>query len=78
MTTIKVEAGPYRIYDDGEGHRYLIPEKEYSEFDLKVEELENYEGDDVFSKWEELLEPYYRLEGESYLVILDSEVKSIV
>lgn len=76
MKKIEVKYGPYRLFDDGEGHRFLIPVDEYEEFEKKLKVVEEVDGDDWYTAWSDLLDGYDRLEGESYLVILENEVIS--
>ena len=81
----------YRVYVDGDGHRYLIPKDEYVSFVCKLNQseykLDNYvmgtpleDQDEDYV--EELLESvwscfddYETLEGEEYYVVLASELE---
>ena len=81
----------YRIYDDENGHRYLIPKDEYTSFVCKLNQaeykLDNYVMTTPFEDQdedyvEELLESvwscfddYETLEGEEYYVVLASELE---
>ena len=81
----------YHIYDDGDGHRYLIPKDEYDSFVCKLEQaerkldiyvmttpLEDQDEDYV----EELLEAvwecfddYETLEGEEHYIVLAKDLE---
>ena len=81
----------YQIYEDGNGHRYLIPKDEYTSFVCKLNqaeyELNNYvmetpleDQDEDYV--EELLEAvwscfddYETLEGEVFYVVLVSDLE---
>ena len=65
----------YHVYDDGDGHRYLIPKDEVNTFynilDNLEESLDEHGDEDIY--YDELnmtLEAYGRLEGEDYYVVL--------
>ena len=92
MSELKLgELKLYRIYDDGNGHRYLIPKDEYTSFVCKLNqaeyELNNYvmgtpleDQDEDYV--EELLEAvwscfddYETLEGEVFYVVLVSDLE---
>lgn len=84
----------YHVYDDGNGHRYLIPKDEYDSFVCKLKQaeyeldiyimvtpLEDQDEDYV----EELLESvwacfddYETLEGEEYYVVLAEDLEESV
>ena len=81
----------YHVYDDGNGHRYLIPKDEYDSFVCKLNqaeyELDNYvmltplEDQDEYYV-EELLEAvwtcfddYETLEGEEHYVVLAKDLE---
>ena len=81
----------YKIYDDGEGHRHLIPKDEYDSFVCKLNQAE-YELDNYLMEThieyqdeayvEELLkvvwecfEDYETLEGEEFYVVLASDLE---
>ena len=84
----------YHVYDDGNGHRYLIPKDEYDSFICKLNqaeyELDNYvmgtplEDQDEYYV-EELLEAvwacfddYETLDGEDYYVVLAKDLEESV
>ena len=92
MSELKLsELKLYRIYEDGNGHRYLIPKDEYTSFVCKLNQaeykldsyvmgtpLEDQDEDYV----EELLEAvwecfddYETLEGEEFYVVLASDLE---
>ena len=71
----------YVVFDDGDGHKYLIPKEDYSEFDkafTRIEEsYEEHFDDDVFyEELNDLLETFSdgTLEGELHYVVLDEHV----
>lgn len=75
----------YYIYEDEDGHRYLIPKDEVSTLHEFIDDLlETLDISHPF--YEELysdnlsgyLEQYDRLEGEEYFVILASELEEKV
>ena len=88
------ELNLYRIYEDGDGHRYLIPKDEYDSFVCKLEQaerkldiyvmttpLEDQDEDYV----EELLEAvwncfddYETLEGEEHYIVLAKDLEGEV
>lgn len=95
MSELKLsELKLYCIYDDGDGHRYLIPKDDYTSFVCKLNQaeykLDNYvmgtpleDQDEGYV--EELLEAvwgcfddYETLEGEEYFVVLVSELEEKV
>lgn len=70
----------YHIYDDGDGHRYLIPKDElvtfYNILDDLEESLDEHGDKDVY--YDDLnmtLEAYGRLEGEEYYVVLVEDLE---
>ena len=70
----------YHIYDDGDGHRYLIPKDEVNAFynilDNLEESLDEHGDKDVY--YDELnmtLEAYGRLEGEDYYIVLVEDLE---
>ena len=70
----------YQVYDDGDGHRYLIPKDEVNAFynilDKLEESLDEHGDEDVY--YDELnmtLEAYGRLEGEDYYIILVEDLE---
>lgn len=71
----------YVVFDDGEGHKYLIPKDEYSKFDkayTRIEDsYEEHKDEDVFyEESNDLLEAFSKgtLEGKLYYVVLDEHV----
>lgn len=71
----------YVVFDDGEGHKYLIPKEDYSKFDkayTRIEDsYEEHKGKDVFyEESNDLLEAFSdgTLEGELHYVVLDEHV----
>ena len=84
----------YRIYNDGDGHNYLIPKDEYDSFVCKLEQaerkldiyvmttpLEDQDEDYI----EELQEAVWKcfddcetLEGEEYYVVLAKDLEGEV
>ena len=70
----------YHIYDDGDGHRYLIPKNEVNTFynilNNLEESLDEHGDEDVY--YDELnmtLEAYDRLEGEEHYVVLAEDLE---
>ena len=70
----------YQVYDDGDGHRYLIPKDEVNAFynilDKLEESLDEHGDEDVY--YDELnmtLEAYGRLEGEDYYIVLVEDLE---
>ena len=71
----------YVVFDDGDGHKYLIPKEDYSKFDkalTRIEEsYEEHQDEDVFyEELNDLLEAFSdgTLEGELHYVVLDEHV----
>ena len=71
----------YVVFDDGDGHQYLIPKEDYSKFDkayTRIEDsYEEHKDEDVFyEESNDLLEVFSdgRLEGELYYVVLDEDI----
>lgn len=71
----------YVVFDDGDGHKYLIPKEDYSKFDkalTRIEEsYEEHQDEDVFyEESNDLLEAFSdgTLEGELHYVVLDEHV----
>ena len=70
----------YHVYDDGDGHRYLIPKDEVNAFYNVLDNLEEALGEhgdeDIY--YDELnmaLEVYDRLEGEEHYVVLAEDLE---
>ena len=70
----------YQVYDDGNGHRYLIPKDEVNTFydilDSLEESLDEHGDEDIY--YDELNmtpEAYDRLEGEDYYVVLAKDLE---
>ena len=95
MSELKLsELKLYRIYEDGNGHRYLIPKDEYTSFICKLNQaehkLDNYvmgtpleDQDEDYV--EELLESvwscfdgYETLEGEEHYIVLAKDLEGEV
>lgn len=78
---MKIVKKLYVVYDDGDGHQYLIPEEKYAEFKRDFEQIE-YEYDihgdcEIFnSQVETLLDNFYdsTLEGRFHYVVLDGDI----
>ena len=71
----------YVVFDDGDGHKYLIPKEDYSKFDkayTRIEDsYEEHKDEDVFyEESNDLLEVFSdgRLEGELYYVVLSEDL----
>lgn len=71
----------YVVFNDGEGHKYLIPKEDYSKFDkayTRIEDsYEEHQNEDVFyEELDDLLEAFSdgTLEGELHYVVLDGHV----
>ena len=76
------EAQLYHVYDDGDGHRYLVPKEEVNTFYNFIDDLDDaLDKDHIF--YEELfadnlsvyLEQYDRLEGEEFYVVLANDLE---
>ena len=70
----------YHIYDDGEGHKYLIPKDEVNSFydilDTLQESFDEHEDEGIyFYELNMTLEVYDRLEGEDYYVVLAKDLE---
>ena len=70
----------YHIYDDGDGHRYLIPKEEvntfYNTLDTLQESLDEHGDEDIY--YDELnmtLEAFDRLEGEDHYIVLAKDLE---
>lgn len=70
----------YRIYNDEDGHRYLVPKEEvntfYNTLDTLEEALDEHGDEDIY--YDELnmtLEAFDRLEGEEFYVVLASDLE---
>ena len=75
----------YIVWEDGDGHKYLIPKEEYRSF---LDELNDLESELGFPKggWDDrekeevqqdiwdLLDSYESLEGELHYVILENDL----
>lgn len=71
----------YVVFDDGDGHKYLIPKENYSKFDkayTRIEESydEHFDDDVFYEELNDLLEYFSEgtLEGELHYVVLDEHV----
>ena len=72
----------YHIYNDGEGHKYLIPKDEVNSFYDILDSLEASfdEHGDEYIYYDELnmiLEVYDRLEGEDYYIVLAKDLEGV-
>ena len=70
----------YHVYDDGDGHCYLIPKDEVNTFYDTLDSLEasfDEHGDEglYFYELNMTLEIYDRLEGEYYYIVLAKDLK---
>lgn len=70
----------YHVYDDGDGHRYLIPKDEVNAFynilDTLEEALDEHGDEDIYyADLNMILEVYDRLEGEDFYVVLASDLE---
>ena len=70
----------YHVYDDGDGHRHLIPKEEvnafYNTLDTLEEALDEHGDEDIY--YDDLnmtLEAYGRLEGEDYYIVLVEDLE---
>lgn len=70
----------YHVYDDGDGHRYLIPKDEVNTFynilDTLEEALDEHGDEDIY--YDELnmtLEAFDRLEGEDHYIMLTKDLE---
>lgn len=75
----------YYIYDDGEGHRYLIPREVYRSFSKAItrvdESFDEHKDEDVYyEELDDVLSHFSKgcLEGEEYYVVLASELEGKV
>ena len=73
----------YHIYDDGDGHRYLVPKEEvntfYNTLDTLEESLDEHGDEDIY--YDELnmtLEAFDRLEGEEHYIVLAKDLEESV
>lgn len=57
----------YEIYDDGDGHRFLVPRDEME----TVENLAQIGDNDTLY---DILDSYQRLEGQKFFVVLEDDV----
>ena len=81
MSELKLsEIKLYHIYDDGNGHRYLIPKEGVNAFynilDTLEEALDEHGDEDIY--YDELnmtLGAFDRLEGEKFYVVLASDLE---
>ena len=74
----------YIVWEDGDGHKYLIKVEDISAFERELKQLEakryssinNYDEDDFFSDFENLLEYFNaeRLEGEKVYIVLENDL----
>lgn len=71
----------YIIFDDGNGHRHLIPKEYYKAFEEQIERIdeafsEHKDEDVYYEQVDDLLDHFsnHRLEGESCYVVLEEHV----
>lgn len=64
MTDLKL----YRIFEDNDCHRYLIPKESWKKFIIEIKGLDE-------EDWYQILEDYDRLEGEDYYIVLSKDVE---
>ena len=60
----------YKIYNDGDGHEYLIP---YGIWSLFLERLRSFDGDECVTA--NYLENFETLEGREYVVFLEEDLE---
>lgn len=72
----------YSIYDDGDGHRYLIPKDEYRHFEKALERAEesydtHFDEEVYYEELDDILSYFSkgRLEGEEFYVVLASDLE---
>ena len=70
----------YHVYDDGDGHRYLIPKEEVNAFydvlDTLEEALDEHGDEDIY--YDDLnmtLEAFDRIEGEDHYIMLAKDLE---
>ena len=75
----------YIVWEDGDGHKYLIPKEEYQSFLDKLNDLElelgfpkggwdDREKEEVQQDIWDLLDSYDSLEGELHYVVLENDL----
>ena len=71
----------YVVFDDGDGHKYLIPKEDYSKFDkayTRIEDsYEEHKDEDIYyDELNDILDAFadQRLEGEEVYVVLPKDV----
>ena len=71
----------YVVFDDGDGHKYLIPKEDYSKFDktyTRIEEAysEHKDEDIYYDELNDILDAFsdQRLEGEEVYVVLPNDL----
>lgn len=72
----------YHVYDDGDGHRYLIPKCEHRHFEKALERVEDsfdeHQDDDIYYEELDDILSYFskgRFEGEEFYVVLASDLE---
>lgn len=71
----------YVVWEDDDGHRYLIPKDDYSGFESCIDNLEEVRGDIgeecYYDELNTILDELSHglLEGESYYVVFDKDIK---
>lgn len=71
----------YVVFDEGDGHKYLIPKADYSKFDkayTRIEESysEHKDEDIYYDELNDILDAFsnQRLEGEEIYVVLPNDL----
>ena len=71
----------YVVFDDGDGHKHLIPKFEYRHFEKALERIEDsfdeHKDDEIYyDELNQLLEyfSHARLEGEEVYVVLSNDL----
>ena len=72
----------YVVFDDGDGHKHLIPKFEYRHFEKALERIEDsfdeHKDEDIYyDELNDILDAFsdQMLEGEEYYVVLASDLK---
>lgn len=71
----------YVVFDDGDGHKYLIPKCEYRHFEKALERIydsfDEHNNDEIYyEELNDLLDAFaaQRLEGEEVFVVLPNDL----
>lgn len=62
----------YKLYDDEDGHTYLIP---YGIYSLFCDKVGQFEAEDDVDGLNNYLENFERLEGKPYVVFLEEDLE---